>query len=319
MERCGEGAEAPTRTAGSQAGRIVSFGGGVGMSVTKGGVKGEIEYIPCPQPVSCLHTSLSPPSHSVASPSVGLHLCVAFCVTAARVPQAAGSMGRTKTPAMRSVTPEPTPTRAGKSVAGLKGLGGQTRDGPRKSGLAPDIRASLALSAARNAVRFGNAAARAWSAAGGATSSAGGAAASCRGSKAFVQADAARAAEQQQAVQQSHDATHAPPANPAAGVRRAHRYLPGTVALPEIRKFQRFTKLLILKRPFQRLVKEVAQNYKTDLRFQSTALVVLQEAAEDFIVGVMEDSVLCAVHGGRQTLMAKDMALARRNRGPERV
>jgi len=109
-------------------------------------------------------------------------------------------MGRTKTPATRSVTPEPTPTRAGKSVLGLKGLGGQTRDGPRTNGLAPGIRASLALSAARNAVRLGNAAARARPAAAGATGSAGGAAASCRASKAFVQADAVCAAEQQQAV-----------------------------------------------------------------------------------------------------------------------
>ena len=289
------------------------------MPVTRGGVESERVYIPCPQPVPCLHTSLFPPPHSVASPSVGLHLVVAFCVTAARVPQAAGSMGRTKTPATRSVTPEPTPTRAGKSVASMKGFCGQTRDGPRMNGLAPGIRASLALSAARDAVRLGNAAARARSAAAGATGSAGGAAASCRGSKAFVQADAARAAEQQPAVQRSHDATHAPPANSAAGVKREHRYRPGTVALREIRKFQRSTELLIPKKPFQRLVKEVAQNYKTDLRFQSTALVVLQEAAEDYIVGVMEDSVLCAVHGGRQTLMAKDMALARRIRDPERV
>jgi len=187
------------------------------------------------------------------------------------------------------------------------------------NGLAPGIRASLALSAARNTVRLGNAAARARSAAAGATGSAGSAAAFCRGSKAFVQADAVRAAEQQQAVQRSHDATHAPPPNPAAAVKRAHRYRPGTVALREIRKLQRSTELLIPKKPFQRLVKEVAQNYKTGLRFQSTALVVLQEAAEDYIVGVMEDSVLCAVHGGRQTLMAKDMALARRIRGPERV
>jgi len=102
-------------------------------------------------------------------------------------------------------------------------------------------------------------------------------------------------------------------------VKRAHRYRPGTVALREIRKFQRSTELLIPTKPFQRLVKEVAQNYQTDLKFQSTALVALQQAAEDYIVGVMEDSVLCAVHGGRQTLMAKDMALARRIRGPERV
>jgi len=69
------------------------------------------------------------------------------------------------------------------------------------NGLAPGIHASLALSAARNAVRLGNAAPRARSAAAGATCSAGGTAASCRGSKAFVQADAVRAAEQQQAVQ----------------------------------------------------------------------------------------------------------------------
>jgi len=74
MERCGEGAEAPTRTAGAPAGRIVSFGGGVGMSVTKRGVEGERVYIPRPQPVPCLHTSLFPPPHGVASPSVGLHL-----------------------------------------------------------------------------------------------------------------------------------------------------------------------------------------------------------------------------------------------------
>jgi len=134
-----------------------------------------------------------------------------------------------------------------------------------------------------------------------------------------LHADAARAAEHEKAMQRSHDATHGQPANPVGGVKRAHHYRPGTVILREIRKFQKSTELLILKRPFQRLVKEVAQNYKTDLRVQSTALVVLQEAAEDYIVGVMEDSVLCAVHGGRQTLMAKDMALARHIRGPERL
>jgi len=134
-----------------------------------------------------------------------------------------------------------------------------------------------------------------------------------------VHADAARAAEHQKAVQRSHDATHGQPAHPAGGVKRAHRYRPGTVALREIRKFQKSTELLIPKKRFQRLVKEVVQNYKTDLRFQSTALVVLQEASEDYLVDVMEDSVSCAVHGGRQTLMATDMALARRIRGPERV
>ena len=209
-------------------------------------------------------------------------------------------MGRTKTPATRSVTPEPTPARAGRS-AGLKGLGGQKRDGPRMNGLAPGIRASLVLSAARNAVRLGNASARARSTAAGAISSGAVAGGSSSGAvaganpgvtEAFVHADAARAAGHEKAVQRSHDATHGQPANPVGGVKRAHHYHPATVTLREIRKFQKSTELLIPKRPFQRLVKEVAQNYKTDLRFQSTALVVLQEAAEDYIVGVMEDSVL---------------------------
>jgi len=167
------------------------------------------------------------------------------------------------------------------------------------NGLAPGIRASLALSDARNGVRLGNAAARARSAAARATGSAGGAAACCPSSTAFFQADVARAAKQQQAVQRSHDATHGRPSHPAAGVKRALRYLPGTVIVREIRTFLRSTNLLIPKKHFQRLGKEVAHNFSTDLMFQFPALVVLHEAAEACIVGVMKDSVLCAVHGRR--------------------
>ena len=78
-------------------------------------------------------------------------------------------------------------------------------------------------------------------------------------------------------------ATHAARARnfPTGGVKTPHRYRPGTVALREIRKYQKSTDLLIRKLPFQRLVREIAQKRKIDLRFQSTALLALQEAAED--------------------------------------
>ena len=64
------------------------------------------------------------------------------------------------------------------------------------------------------------------------------------------------------------------------GVKKPHRYRPGTVALREIRKYQKSTELLIRKLPFQRLVREIAQDFKTDLRFQSSAILALQEASE---------------------------------------
>ncbi|KAF3973329.1 hypothetical protein CMV_003236 [Castanea mollissima] len=69
------------------------------------------------------------------------------------------------------------------------------------------------------------------------------------------------------------------------GVKKPHRYRPGTVALREIRKYQKSTELLIRKLPFQRLVREIAQDFKTDLRFQSHAVLALQEAAEAYLVG----------------------------------
>lgn len=103
---------------------------------------------------------------------------------------------------------------------------------------------------------------------------------------------------------------------PIYGVlRRPHRYRPGTVALRQIRKYQKSTELLIRKLPFQRLVREVAQDYKCDLRFQSTAIMALQEAAEAYLVEIMEDTNLCAIHAKRVTIMPRDMQLARRIRG----
>ncbi|XP_051223060.1 histone H3.3-like isoform X1 [Lolium perenne] len=99
------------------------------------------------------------------------------------------------------------------------------------------------------------------------------------------------------------------------GVKKPHRYRPGTVALREIHKYQKGTELLIRKLPFQRLVREIAQVFKTDLRFQSHAVLALQEAAEAYLVGLFEDTNLCAIHAKRVTIMSKDVHLARRIRG----
>ncbi|XP_055988253.1 uncharacterized protein LOC130040254 [Sorex fumeus] len=79
------------------------------------------------------------------------------------------------------------------------------------------------------------------------------------------------------------------------GVKKPHRYRPGTVALREIRRYQKSTELLIRKLPFQRLVREIAQDFKTDLRFQSSAVMALQEACEAYLVGLFEDTNLSAV------------------------
>ena len=99
------------------------------------------------------------------------------------------------------------------------------------------------------------------------------------------------------------------------GIKKPHRFRPGTVALREIRRFQQSTDLLIRKLPFQRLVREIAQDYKTDLRFQGSAVLALQESAEAYLVGLFEDTNLAAIHAKRVTIMPKDIQLARRIRG----
>ena len=104
-------------------------------------------------------------------------------------------------------------------------------------------------------------------------------------------------------------------ASSSGGVKKPHRFRPGTVALREIRKYQKSTDLLIRKLPFQRLVREIAQDYKSDLRFQSAAVSALQEASESYLVGLFEDTNLCAIHAKRVTIMPKDIQLARRIRG----
>nr|XP_020141107.1 histone H3-like [Microcebus murinus] len=105
--------------------------------------------------------------------------------------------------------------------------------------------------------------------------------------------------------------------------RRRQAVFIGTVFCPigrdarlrEIRRYQKSTELLIRKLPFQRLVREIAQDFKTDLRFQSSAVMALQEASEAYLVGLFEDTNLCAIHAKRVTIMPKDIQLARRIRG----
>jgi histone H3 len=99
------------------------------------------------------------------------------------------------------------------------------------------------------------------------------------------------------------------------GLKRVHRFRPGTVALREIRRYQRSTELLIRKLPFHRLVREIAQDIKFDIRFQSTALLALQECCESYLVGLFEDTNCCAIHAKRVTILPRDLQLARRIRG----
>jgi len=101
----------------------------------------------------------------------------------------------------------------------------------------------------------------------------------------------------------------------AGVIKKPYRFRPGTVALREIRKYQKNTCTLMRKLPFQRLVREIAQDFKAELRFQSHALAALQEASEAYMVGLFEDANLCCVHAKRVTIFPKDIQLARRIRG----
>ena len=91
--------------------------------------------------------------------------------------------------------------------------------------------------------------------------------------------------------------------------RKARRYTPGTVALREIRRHQKSSELLIRGMPFQRLVREIAQVHNPYVHFQSSTILALQESAEAYLVGLLEDSNLCAIHAKRVTIMPKDMQL----------
>jgi histone H3/H4 len=107
----------------------------------------------------------------------------------------------------------------------------------------------------------------------------------------------------------------------AALAKKPHRYKPGTVALREIRRYQKSVDLLIPKLNFSRLVREICQRPppfglgKSKIRWQSLAMEALHEAAESFLVMLFEDVNLAAIHANRVTIKQKDMTHARRLRG----
>merc|ERR1719370_1532852 len=101
------------------------------------------------------------------------------------------------------------------------------------------------------------------------------------------------------------------------GVKKPKRIRPGIVALREIRRYQKSTELLLRKLPFQRLVKEIAQNLRPGLRFQSAAVSAIQESTESYLVGLLDETNLCAIHAKRVSIMSRDMQLARRLRGEQ--
>ena len=97
--------------------------------------------------------------------------------------------------------------------------------------------------------------------------------------------------------------------------KKRQRYRPGTLALRQIRKYQKSTDLLIRKLPFTRLVREIQFRFnQTDMRWKRNALEALQHSAESYLVKLFEDANLCAIHGRRVTLQVKDIQLARRIR-----
>lgn len=116
-------------------------------------------------------------------------------------------------------------------------------------------------------------------------------------------------------VQQVQPKTWSPPLT--GGVMIPHRYRPRTVELLEIRRYQRSTELLIKKKSFQRLVREVAQNmvFAGQFKWQASALEALQEASEDYIIGLLSHSNIVAIHAKRETIMPEDMQVVRRLRG----
>jgi histone H3 len=104
---------------------------------------------------------------------------------------------------------------------------------------------------------------------------------------------------------------------PSEGVKKPkpHRYKPSQVALREIRRYQKSTELLIRKLPFQRLVREIVQDFKSSLHFPSSTMGALQECIESYLVSLFEDTNLCAIYANRVPIQSKDIQLARRLRG----
>ena len=97
--------------------------------------------------------------------------------------------------------------------------------------------------------------------------------------------------------------------------KQKYRLKPGTLALRQIRKYQKSTELLCRKKNFQELCRQIADGFQEGLRFQASALMCLQEAAEAYLVRLLEEANLAAIHAKRVTIMPKDIVLVRRIRG----
>ena len=106
------------------------------------------------------------------------------------------------------------------------------------------------------------------------------------------------------------------------GIKKPHRYRLGLLALREICRYQQSTKCLIKRTQFNKLIKEISQEYRVcpegprtpsvQVRFHSTTLAALQEAAKNVLVGLFEDVNLLTVHAKRVTVMPCDIRLALR-------
>ena len=91
------------------------------------------------------------------------------------------------------------------------------------------------------------------------------------------------------------------------GEGKKRRFRPGTVALREIKRYQKKTDSLLPRAPFQRLVRSISDGLDPELRFRPDALLAVQEAAETYLIHLFEDTNLCAIHAKRVTVMKQDM------------
>ncbi|KAH6556404.1 hypothetical protein KP509_1Z181900 [Ceratopteris richardii] len=106
-----------------------------------------------------------------------------------------------------------------------------------------------------------------------------------------------------------------PQPNIPPNLRAPQRCRRQTRAFAEIRHYQKIVELLIPQSPFARFVKEELQSYCVGLHIQGISIEALQESVEVYLISMLEESNLCAIHAKRVTIQPKDMQLARRIRG----
>ena len=106
------------------------------------------------------------------------------------------------------------------------------------------------------------------------------------------------------------DGKRVPYKKPKGKIRKTRRFRPGTIALRQIKRYQKSTELLIRKLPFQRLVREITYEMRDNSwRFRPQALLAIQEASENFLVNMFDQCNHIAIHGKRTTLLVKDIKL----------